>query len=174
MKFLNQIIAAILLTFVVVLGINKLSDIIYKVEAPKVAFKVKSKTADQTSEKKSFEETIDIQTLLAMGNADYGKKVFSACKACHSIKEGGGNRIGPALWSVLGRSIGSISDYKYSKALAEFGGEWNLETMNSFLTNPKNYIKGTKMSYAGLKKEKDRASIILYLNQNTNKPLTLP
>ena len=75
---------------------------------------------------------------------------------------------------MLGRQIGSINDYKYSKAFAEFGGEWNLEAMNSFLIKPKDYIKGTKMSYAGLKKEKDRASVILYLNENTDSPLQLP
>ena len=174
MKFLNQIIAAILLTFVIVFGINKLSDIIYKVETPKTAFKVESKTASQTSESTSAEGTADIKLLLAMGSVDHGKKIFSTCKSCHSIKKGGGNKIGPALWGVLGRQIGSINDYKYSKAFAEFGGEWNLENMNSFLIKPKDYIKGTKMSYAGLKKEKDRASIILYLNENTDNPLQLP
>ena len=174
MKFLNQIIAAILLTFVIVFGINKLSDIIYKVETPKTAFKVESKTVSQTSEEKSVEETIEISALLAMGNVEHGKKIFSACKSCHSIKKGGGNKIGPALWGVLARSIGSLNDYKYSKAFAEFGGKWNLENMNSFLIKPKNYIKGTKMSYAGLKKEKDRASVILYLNENTENPLQLP
>ena len=109
-----------------------------------------------------------------MGNVDHGKKIFSACKSCHSIKEGGGNKIGPALWGVLGRQIGSINDYKYSKAFAEFGGEWNLKNMNSFLIKPKDYIKGTKMSYAGLKKEKDRASVILYLNEYSDNPLQLP
>ena len=111
---------------------------------------------------------------MATGNVEHGKKIFSACKSCHSIKKGGGNKIGPALWGVLGRQIGSINDYKYSKAFAEFGGEWNLENMNSFLIKPKDYIKGTKMSYAGLKKEKDRASVILYLNENTDNPLQLP
>ena len=174
MKFLNQIIAAILLTFVVIFIINKSSDVIYKVEAPKTVFKVDEKDVSQTSKSKPAEGTVDIKILLTMGSVDQGKKIFSACKSCHSIKEGGGNKIGPALWGVLGRPIGSINDYKYSKALAEFGGEWNLETMNSFLIKPKDYIKGTKMSYAGLKKEKDRASVILYLNENTDNPLQLP
>ena len=174
MKFLNQIIAAILLTFVIVFGINKLSDIIYKVETPKTAFKVESKTVSQTSEKKSVEETIEISALLAMGNVEHGKKIFSACKSCHSIKKGGGNKIGPALWGVLGRPMASISDYKYSKALSEFGEEWNFETINIFLIKPRDYVKGTKMAYAGLKKEKDRASVILYLNKQSDSPLPLP
>jgi cytochrome c len=174
MKFLNQIIAAILLTFVVIFIINKSSDVIYRVEAPKTVFEVNEKDVSQTSESKPAEGTVDIKALLAMGSIEHGKKIFSTCKACHSIKESGGNKIGPALWGVLGRPIGSINDYKYSKAFAEFGGEWNLETMNSFLIKPKDYIKGTKMIYAGLKKEKDRASVILYLNENTDNPLQLP
>ena len=174
MKFLNQIIAAVLLTFVVIFIINKSSDVIYRVEAPKTTFKIEEKNVSQTVEAKSAEGDVDIKALLAMGTVDQGKKIFSTCKSCHSIKEGGGNKIGPALWGVLGRQIGSINDYKYSKAFAEFGGEWNLENMNSFLIKPKDYIKGTKMSYAGLKKEKDRASIILYLNEYSDNPLQLP
>ena len=174
MKFLNQIIGAVLLTFVVIFVINKSSDVIYKVEAPKAVLKVEKKVFSQTSESKSAEGTVDIKVLLTMGSVDHGKKIFSACKSCHSIKKDGGNKIGPALWGVLGRQIGSINDYKYSKAFAEFGGEWNLENMNSFLIKPKDYIKGTKMSYAGLKKEKDRASIILYLNEYSDNPLQLP
>ena len=174
MKFLNQIIAAVLLTFVVIFIINKSSDVIYKVEAPKAVLKVEKKMVSQTSVSTSAERTSDIKVLLAMGSVDHGKKIFSACKSCHSIKKDGGNKIGPALWGVLGRQIGSINDYKYSKAFAEFGGEWNLENMNSFLIKPKDYIKGTKMSYAGLKKEKDRASVILYLNEYSDNPLQLP
>ena len=174
MKFLNQIIAAVLLTFVVIFIINKSSDVIYRVEAPKTAFKIEEKNVSQTVEAKSAEGDVDIKALLAMGTVDQGKKIFSTCKSCHSIKEGGGNKIGPALWAVVGRPIGFLNDYKYSKAFAEFGEEWNFETLNSFLIKPKDYIKGTKMSYAGLKKEKDRASVILYLNENTDNPLQLP
>ena len=174
MKFLNQIIAAVLLTFVVIFIINKSSNVIYKVEAPKAVLKVEKKMVSQTSVSTSAERTSDIKVLLAMGSVDHGEKIFSTCKSCHSIKKDGGNKIGPALWGVLGRQIGSINDYKYSKAFAEFGGEWNLENMNSFLIKPKDYIKGTKMSYAGLKKEKDRASVILYLNEYSDNPLQLP
>ena len=164
MKFLNQIIAAVLLTIVIIFVINKSSNVIYRVEAPKIAFKIeeKEKNVSQNSGKKSAVGDMDIKALLTIGNLDHGKKIFNTCKSCHSIKKDGGNKIGPALWGVLG------------KALSEFGGEWNFETINIFLIKPKSYIKGTKMSYAGLKNEKDRASVILYLNQNTDKPINLP
>ena len=109
-----------------------------------------------------------------MGNSDNGKTIFKKCIACHSISKGGGNKIGPALWGVIGRKAGSINDYKYSKAMSALGKSWDFETMNAFLIKPRDYVKGTKMAYAGLKDEKDRASIILYLNEQSDFPLPLP
>jgi len=94
--------------------------------------------------------------------------------ACHSINSGGANKIGPALYNVVGRKVGSVADYKYSKALASYDKDWTFEELNGFLKKPASYIKGTKMSYAGLRKEKDRASIIKYLNQNSDSPKPLP
>ena len=73
----------------------------------------------------------------------------------------------------VGRSVGSVPDYKYSKAMAAHGKNWSFEEMNGFLLKPKDWIKGTKMSFAGLKKAGDRAAVILYLNENTNNPLQL-
>ena len=109
-----------------------------------------------------------------MGSVEHGKKVFKKCSACHSIKKGGRNNIGPALYNVLGRNMGALEDYKYSKALIAFGKDWTFQEMNSFLIKPASYIKGTKMAFAGLKKEKDRASVILYMNANADSPLQLP
>ena len=112
--------------------------------------------------------------LLAMGDIAHGEKVYKKCKACHSIKQGGGNKIGPALWNVIFRPIGSITDYKYSKALSSYGKEWTWEEMNGFLIKPSKWIPNNKMGFAGLKTEKDRASVILYLNQNSDNPKPLP
>ena len=111
--------------------------------------------------------------LFASTSAAEGAKVFKKCAACHSINEGGSNKIGPALWGVLGRSVGSVPDYKYSKAMASYGKNWSFEEMNGFLIKPKDWIKGTKMSFAGLKNAEDRAAVILYMNENTNSPLQL-
>ena len=109
--------------------------------------------------------------VFASTSAAEGAKVFKQCLACHSIAEGGKNKIGPALWGVLGRQAGSLPDYKYSKAMAAHVKKWSFEEMDGFLLKPKNWIKGTKMSYAGLKSEKERAAVILYMNENTNSPL---
>ena len=175
---LNKIIAAILMVALLVIGIGKLSNIIFYVEKPKTpgyAVEVEqaiSTSTEITSETK--EEKIDIAALMAMGDLAHGEKVFKKCAACHSIVKGGANKIGPALYNVVGRKIGGVTDYKYSKALAEYGKKWNFEELNGFLIKPTKWIKGTKMAYAGLRKEKDRASVIRYLNQNSENPIPLP
>tara|TARA_B100001250_G_scaffold57534_2_gene44640 strand:- start:583 stop:1113 length:531 start_codon:yes stop_codon:yes gene_type:complete len=171
---INKIVAAVLVVFLIVFGIGKVSNIVFHVEKPnKSAYKVEvsNLTATQAS---SSVQSVDISALLAMGDLEHGEKVFKKCTACHSINKGGKNKIGPALYNVFGRDIGSLDNYKYSKALIAYGKTWTFDEMNGFLIKPAQYIKGTKMAFAGLKKEKDRASVILYMNQNSDSPLSLP
>jgi cytochrome c len=174
---LNKIIAAILMVALLVIGIGKISNVIFYVEKPKTpgyAVEVEQVASTSTSTENTAVEKIDISSLMAMGDVAAGKKIFKKCAACHSITKGGKNKIGPALYNVVGRKVGDVTDYKYSKALAAYDKEWNFVELNGFLTKPAKYIKGTKMAYAGLRKEKDRASIIKYLNQNSDSPLPLP
>ena len=170
---INKIITAILVTILVVFGIGKISNIIFdKDDKNTVAYKVEA--AESLTVQASAESSEDMSALLAMGNIAHGEKQFKKRKACHSIKQDGGNKIGPKLWNVMFRPVGSITDYKYSKALSSYGKEWSWEEMNGFLIKPSTWIKGNKMGFAGLKNEKDRASVILYLNQNSNNPKQLP
>ena len=170
---INKIITAILVTVLVVFGIGKISDIIFdKDKTDIVAYKVEAPEGEALQA--SAESSVDIAALLAMGDIAHGEKVYKKCKACHSIKQGGGNKIGPALWNVIFRPVGSITDYKYSKALSSYGKEWTWEEMNGFLIKPSKWIPNNKMGFGGLKSEKDRASVILYLNQNSNNPKPLP
>ncbi len=175
---LNKIIAAVLMVALLIIGIGKLSDVIFHVEKPKTpGYAVEVAQAVNTSSETSsenIEEKVDIAALLAMGDLTTGEKVFKKCAACHSIVKGGKNNIGPALYNVVNRKIGSVSDYKYSKALSEYGKEWTFEELNGYLIKPAKWIKGTKMAFAGLRKEIDRASVILYLNENSDNPLPLP
>ena len=171
---INKLIAAVLVTVLLIFGVNKISDIIFDIEKPSVeGYKVEIKTDNSSSQTKE-EDQIDISSLLALGDPDTGKKVYKKCAACHSINQDGANKIGPKLYNVVGRTVGSISDYKYSKALTSYGKEWTFEELNAFLIKPATWIKGNKMGFAGLKKDEDRASVILYLNQNSDSPKTLP
>ena len=171
---INKIIVAVLVTILVVFGIGKVSDLIFTTEKNVVAYKVEGSSESATATTVSTESSIDISAFLAMGDIATGEKVFKKCKSCHSIKQGGGNKIGPALYNVVGRKIAAVGDYKYSKALIEYKKNWSFEELNGFLIKPQKWIKGTKMAYAGLRKEKDRASVILYLNKYSDYPLTLP
>jgi Cytochrome c2 len=171
---INKILTAVLVVFLVIFGIGKISDIVFHVEKPNSsAYKVEFAEVDQTKASSSV-QTVDIAALLALGTVEHGKKVFKKCSACHSIKKGGRNNIGPALYNVLGRNMGALEDYKYSKALIAFGKDWTFDEMNNFLIKPTTYIKGTKMAFVGIKNEKDRASVILYMNANSDNPLDLP
>ena len=174
---INKIVAAILMVALLVIGIGKLSDVIFHVEKPEkpgYVVELDQLSATTVSTESTEEEKVDLVALMAMGDVAAGEKIFKKCAACHSIVKGGKNNIGPALYNVVGRQVGSISDYKYSKALSEYNKEWTIEELNGYLIKPAKWIKGTKMAFAGLRKEKDRASVIKYLNQNSDSPIQLP
>ena len=176
---INKIIASILLVALLIIGISKVSNIVFnvdKLESP--AYKVELPDNDtkniSVEDTVKVEDKVDISALMALGDITHGEKVFKKCSACHSIEAGGSNKIGPALYNVVGRKIAAVEDYKYSKALVEYNKNWSFEELNGFLIKPQKWIKGTKMAYAGLRKEKDRASVILYLNKYSDNPLPLP
>ena len=177
---LNKIIAAVLLTALIVIGIGKFTNILFHVEKPKEsAYKIEgletvTTSVSSASSEAKVVEAVDIKQLLTMGDLAHGEKVFKKCSACHQIASGGKNMIGPNLWGVIGRTAGSVSDYKYSKAMVAYGKEWTYEEMNSYLIKPQAYVKGTKMAFAGLRKEKDRASVILFMNSKSASPKPLP
>ena len=174
---INKVIAAVLLVALLVIGISKISNVIFHVDKPETpgyAVEVDQVSSASVSSSEQVEKEIDIVAIMALGDAASGQKIFKKCAACHSIAKGGKNKIGPALYNVVGRKVGGVNDYKYSKALAGYEKSWTFEELNGFLLKPAKWIKGTKMAYAGLRKEKDRASVIKYLNQNSDNPLPLP
>ena len=174
---LNKIIAAVLMVALLVIGLGKVADTVFHVKKPKnpgYQVELENQLTSSTSLVTEVVAKIDITAIMALGDAVSGEKIFKKCAACHSINKGGKNKIGPALYNVVGRAVGGVNDYKYSKTLTSYNKEWTFEELNGFLTKPSSYLKGTKMSYAGLRKEKDRASVIKYLNQNSDSPKLLP
>ena len=170
---INKIVACILVVALVVIGLSNLTEILYEVEKPEVAHYIIEGVDDEpatidTAVSEEVEE-IPIQILLASASVDKGAKVFKKCSNCHVPNEGGANKIGPALWNIVNKDIGG-ADFAYSNAMSSYGGKWSYNELNGFLKNPKKYIEGTKMSFAGLKKETDRANVILYLRSLSNNP----
>ncbi|MEM1131977.1 MAG: cytochrome c family protein [Pseudomonadota bacterium] len=120
------------------------------------------------------EEEVTIADLMAGADADAGAKVFSKCTSCHSIEKGGANGIGPNLYGVMGKGHGAVAGFAYSDAISSISEPWDFENMSAWLKSPRRYADGTKMTFAGIGNDEDRANVIAYLNQNSDSPLPLP
>lgn len=116
---------------------------------------------------------VPIASLLPTADVAKGAEVFKKCAACHTVNQGGANGVGPNLYATLGEAIAQgKGGFAFSGALKSVGGKWNFENMNAWLTSPRKFAPGTKMTFAGLSNPQDRANVIAYLNaQGSNLPL---
>jgi len=114
---------------------------------------------------KKIEAPVVLADLMKIADADRGAKIFKKCASCHNVQKGEGSKVGPALYGVVGRAKGTFAGFSYSDGLKTKGGVWDRESINQFITKPKDYISETKMAFAGLKKPQDRADVIIYLEQ---------
>lgn len=112
--------------------------------------------------------------LLASADLAAGEKAFKRCGTCHTLNKGGANKVGPNLFGVVGNTKGSAAGFAYSGALKAMAGSWSYNELNAFLTKPKDFLAGTKMNFAGIKKPQDRANIIAFLRANADTPFPLP
>jgi cytochrome c len=168
---LNKIVGALLVAVLTLVVIGKIGDNLVTTggghggEAT-VTAAAKAPKAEQPLE--------PILAMLASANVEAGMKVAKKCAACHDFAKDGKNKIGPMLWNTVNAKRGSHEGFKYSGALLEKEGSWTYESLNAFLAKPKDYIPGTKMSFAGLKKTSDRANMIAYMRTAADNPAPLP
>ncbi|OOY14407.1 c-type cytochrome [Thioclava sp. DLFJ4-1] len=128
-----------------------------------------SETADESAEAASAQESEKPgNEVLTQSNTVAGEKTFRKCKACHTVDEGGANRVGPNLYGIVGAPVAAADGFRYSDALIEYGGDWTPDRLAAFLANPRKAVPGTKMSFAGLRKAQDQADVIAYLDSLTD------
>jgi cytochrome c len=171
---INKILGALLGTCLIVLALHIASGAIFSTPAPaKPGYDVvvKEEKAGQP-EAKAAEQPIE--TLLASASAEHGAQVAKQCGACHNFQEGQGPKVGPDLYNVVGRKIASVPGFNYSAALKAMNGTWTFDALNKWLTDPRNDVPGTAMTFAGLTNEKQRADVIAYLDTLSKNPVPLP
>ena len=116
-----------------------------------------------------------IEPFLAKANTENGQKVANQCKACHTLEKGGPSRIGPNLYGIVGEKVAAgHGGFQFSDALKKLGGEWSFDELNKWLASPQKLAPGTKMTFAGIADEQQRADIIAFLNGQSDNPLPLP
>jgi cytochrome c len=167
----NKIAGAVLFTLLVYLGVQNLGGILFATqEANPEAFIVEGVVEEGAPAATAAvaEEVVPISELLLTASLEKGEKISKKCVSCHNFEQGAGNKIGPALWGVAGRDVGSVAGFGYSSTLLSMDGNWTAEALNGFLENPKAYAEGTAMAFAGLRKAQDRADIIAYLQSLKN------
>lgn len=173
----NKLAAALLTAGIVGVGSSVFAGILYHphhLEEP--AYRIEAAAPAGGGEAApAAAEAKPIGELLASANADDGAKFAKKCGACHNFDKGGANKVGPDLWGVVNRPIASHEGFSYSAALSGKSGEqWDYDHLNHFLTSPKAYAPGTKMSFAGISKDSDRANVIAYLRTLADEPAPLP
>jgi len=173
----NKIAAAVLIALLTVKGADLISrHLIHPEMLKEPAYKIEgvSVTAQVGGTSTEKKGPAPIEPLLAAANVEKGAEVFKKCTSCHTIDKGGPNRVGPNLYGVVGAEKGKGRDYSFSSAMASKGGTWTDEDLNIYLYSPRDFVPGTKMSFAGVKDDKDRANLIAYLHQQSDTPLPLP
>lgn len=169
---LNKAFGALLAALIFIMVTGMVTGYIFHEETPETpGFVIEvADASDAGGPAKEAKEEVDFATLLASADIAKGEKVTKKCQSCHSFEADGGAKTGPNLHDVFGRAIASVDGFGYSDSMTEYGAgkSWDADTLNAFLTKPKDVVSKTSMAFAGLKKDSDRANLIGYLQSLNN------
>jgi len=172
---INKILGALLGTCLVLVAVHIATGAIFTRPAPaKPGYEIAVKEEQPGKQEATKSAEQPIENLLAAASAEHGAQVAKQCGACHNFQEGQGPKVGPDLYSVVGRQVASVAGFNYSAALKAKGGTWTFDALNKWLLDPRADVPGTAMTFAGLPNEKQRADVIAYLNTLSKNPMPLP
>ncbi|MEM9599608.1 MAG: cytochrome c family protein [Pseudomonadota bacterium] len=169
----NKIFAAILAAALVFMGIRMLPEVFMHQDTLDVPAYIVGELETSGAEEE-VELPFPQPEWIAAMDADRGARVFRNCTSCHVLEKGVPNGTGPGLWNVVGAPVGTHAGYAYSDVMGNAGYNWSYESLDAFLERPKSYMPGTKMNFAGIRKESDRAAVIEYLRLAADSPLPRP
>ncbi len=172
---LNKVLGALLGTCLVLLALNITAGAIFSPEKPaKPGYAIAVTEHGAGAPEAAKEPEQPIETLLASSSAEKGQATAKQCGACHTFEKGGPNRVGPNLYGIVGRQRASEAGFNYSAAMKAKGGTWTFQELDKFLANPRGYVPGTNMTFAGLSRGGQRADVINYLHTLADNPQALP
>lgn len=180
LEVIKLILAAFTTVLVVLLIGNVVNELSHKEPLERNAYAVLASdepepaTPEPASSAAAAPALESIAALLASADPAAGQAASKRCVTCHTFNEGGSKKIGPNLWGIVGKDKGAVDGFKYSAALRDADGAWSYDDLDAFLTDPKGFLKGTRMSFSGLKSAQDRAALIAYMRQQSTSPLPLP